>query len=218
MRVAVQSLGASRTKAATAWWSCPSRGRWARLWGPILLAFWLGTAGLLAGACGGTPSGAVAHTGSTAGKAYGPVPVTPTTVAGSPGSPQARGLAFVACMRSHGVANFPDSAISTSAKGIELVVPKGIDPNSSQFRSAMQSCRGLLSAGASNNSSPSASYTEAVLKFARCMRTNGVTNFPEPNAQSGTFVGGSGIDPNSPVFQTAFAACQKYLPAGAVGG
>ncbi|MGO9659831.1 MAG: hypothetical protein ACLP7F_15940 [Acidimicrobiales bacterium] len=121
-------------------------------------------------------------------------------------------------MRSHGVKGFPDSAISTSSKGVELVVPKGIDPGSSQFRSAMQSCRGLLPGGASSNGSPSASYTQAVLKFAECMRSQGVKSFPEPNPQTDTFIGGSGIDPNSPIFEAAFAACQKYLPAGAVGG
>jgi len=216
LRTALQGLATSRTTARPAWWSPAAWGRGARL--PIVLACWLGTAGLLTGACGGATSSAVAHTSSTTGKVYGPVPVTTTTLAGGASSAQSKGLAFAACMRSHGVKNFPDSAITTSSKGVELVVPKGINPNSSQFRSAMQSCQDLLSGGANNNGSPSASYTEAVLKFAECMRSQGVKNFPEPNPQTGTFIGGSGIDPNSPVFQAAFAACQKYLPAGAAGG
>jgi len=174
---------------------------------------------VLLAACGSAPS-AVAHTGSTTRTTDGPAALPSTTGVGGDNSAQASALSFAACMRSHGVTNFPDSAISTSSKGIELLVPKGVNANSPQFQSAMQSCRSLLPQSANNgNGSPSASYTEAVLKFAGCMRTHGVPNFPEPSSQGNTFIqSGSGINPNSAAFQSAFAACQKYLPAGAVGG
>jgi hypothetical protein len=45
------------------------------------------------------------------------------------------------------------------------------------------------------------------LKYAECMRTHGVPNFPNPSAGGG-FMLNSGIDPSSP----AIAACQKFLP------
>ncbi len=68
---------------------------------------------------------------------------------------------------SHGVPNFPDSAISVSSKGSSWRVPQGVNPNSPQFRLALQGCRDLLPPGASSGSSaPSQSYTSAVLKFA----------------------------------------------------
>src|SRR5579862_5527039 len=54
----------------------------------------------------------------------------------------------------------------------------------------------------------------AGLAFARCMRSNGVPNFPDPSSGGGvTITSGNGIDPGSPQFQSAQRACQKYLPA-----
>jgi hypothetical protein len=52
-------------------------------------------------------------------------------------------LKFVACMRSHGVPDFPDP------QGGRLLIGGGkVDPNSPQFKSAMQACRTLLPGGA----------------------------------------------------------------------
>jgi hypothetical protein len=55
---------------------------------------------------------------------------------------QSQLLKFVRCMRSHGVKDFPDPSSGGA------VVMQGIDPQSPQFQSAMQSCRKLLPAGA----------------------------------------------------------------------
>jgi hypothetical protein len=55
------------------------------------------------------------------------------------------------------------------------------------------------------------------LKYARCMRANGVPNFPDPNAGGGfLFQVGTGVDPSSPAFQAARAKCQKLLPSGGI--
>jgi hypothetical protein len=52
-------------------------------------------------------------------------------------------------------------------------------------------------------------------KFASCMRSHGVPNFPDPNSQGElTFGTNSGVDPSSPKFQAARQACQKLLPNG----
>jgi hypothetical protein len=54
-------------------------------------------------------------------------------------------LQFVSCMRKNGVPNFPDP----NAKGQELITGgQGIDPNSPQFKSALQACGKLLPGGA----------------------------------------------------------------------
>ena len=53
------------------------------------------------------------------------------------------------------------------------------------------------------------------LQFARCMRTHGVTEFPDPSA--GGFlnaIAASGINTKSPAFQAALQACKKYTPEG----
>jgi hypothetical protein len=49
------------------------------------------------------------------------------------------------------------------------------------------------------------------------MRSNGVPNFPDPDASGGFQLGG-GIDPASPAFKAAQAKCQKLLPAGPGSG
>jgi len=51
------------------------------------------------------------------------------------------------------------------------------------------------------------------LKYAQCMRTNGVSNFPDPKANSSLQLP-SGVDPNSPQFKQAAEACKAYMPAG----
>jgi hypothetical protein len=57
------------------------------------------------------------------------------------------------------------------------------------------------------------------LKYARCMRANGVPDFPDPNAGGGfLFRAGGGVDPSSPAFQAARAKCGKLLPSGPTPG
>jgi hypothetical protein len=53
------------------------------------------------------------------------------------------------------------------------------------------------------------------LAFARCMRANGVPDFPDPNGQGGQLSPASGIDPNSPAFQAALnGPCKSLAPRG----
>jgi len=49
------------------------------------------------------------------------------------------------------------------------------------------------------------------LEFARCMRSHGVSSFPDDL----NFRNVPGINPSSPTFRTAQAACQKLLPVKA---
>jgi hypothetical protein len=45
------------------------------------------------------------------------------------------------------------------------------------------------------------------------MRRNGVSNFPDPNGQGSLpFNSLSKLDPSSPLFQSAYKACQPLLP------
>ena len=57
--------------------------------------------------------------------------------------------------------------------------------------------------------------TVAGAKFSACMRKHGVTSFPDPNGQGLISIhSGMGIDPGSPAFISARAACDKLLPNG----
>ena len=131
------------------------------------------------------------------------------------------GIAFARCMRAHGVQNFPDPSTSgnggiqiqqsqRSGSGPSLKVD-GVSVSAPAFQAAMQSCRSYLPNG--GHPPPlSASRRAAMLRFSQCMRTHGVTGFPDPTfgAGGGVRIGfgpSSGINPSSPVFQSAQKAC-----------
>lgn len=130
-------------------------------------------------------------------------------------SAQQSGIAYAQCMRSHGVTNFPDNAISTSGGATKFDLPQGIASNP-DYQSASQACQSKLPRGANGGSS--SGNTQAELNFAACMRSHGVPNFPEPNSQ-GAFriTSGNGLNPNSPTFQSAMQACRSKLPNGGAG-
>ena len=128
---------------------------------------------------------------------------------------------FAHCMRSHGVTNFPDPG-SNGRGGLEIqqragsgsgpaLSVNGVAVSSPVFQSAMHSCRSYLPNG--GHPPPlSAARRAQMLRFSQCMRTHGITNFPDPTFGSGGGVGlqfgpSSGINPRSPAFQRAQSAC-----------
>lgn len=116
---------------------------------------------------------------------------------------------FAQCMRSHGVPSFPDP---DSNGRFTLTVTKGgpLDPNSATYQSALQTCHQYdTNFGSANGSGASSS---AALKFAQCMRSHGVTDFPDPQS-GGSFTMGGDIQSN-PHFQSAMQACRPQLSGG----
>ena len=76
----------------------------------------------------------------------------------------------------------------------------------------------LAACGSSGNSNNGASSSDqsSGIKFADCMRSHGVQNFPDaPSGGGGIQIpANSGINPQSPAFQTAQNQCMKLLPGG----
>jgi hypothetical protein len=84
---------------------------------------------------------------------------------------------------------------------------------------AVVAAAALLAAGCSGNSSSTSVSASALAKevaFAQCMRSNGVTNFPDPNSSGGftLTVGGQGLTINTTAAQSAYADCHHLLPSG----
>jgi hypothetical protein len=164
-----------------------------------------GAAGLslVVSSCGssGPPVAQVASTPST------------TNSASSDDSKNLDPAAFSACMRKHGVPNFPDP---DSKGGLTLNGNSGLDPRSPQFRAAQKACRKLLPNGGKMDPKAQAKALEQALEFSKCMRSHGVPNFPDPKASGGSMElsipKSAGINPNSPQFKAAQKACQKLLP------
>jgi hypothetical protein len=113
-------------------------------------------------------------------------------------TPVTAALKFAECMRQHGVPNFRDPAPSGEGSTIGKV-----DKRSPAFRTAQERCRGLQARIAA--AKPAKSSGEQ-LRYAECMRTHGVTNFPDP-LPGGGFSFPSTINPQSPTFRAANDAC-----------
>jgi hypothetical protein len=85
----------------------------------------------------------------------------------------------------------------------------------------------LVIAGCGSSSKPTSpsksgsNLAAAAIRFASCMRSHGVPNFPDPNTSGGgvgfSIKSSSGINPASPSFQAAQKACGKLLPGGGPG-
>jgi hypothetical protein len=106
------------------------------------------------------------------------------------------GILFTSCMRSHGVSNFPDPV-----PGGGFDVPRGIKTQP-QFSPAFRTCRRDLPGGVT---SPKRVNIREQLSFASCVRSHGITGFPDP-------LPGGGFDitfnTNSPQFEAAARVCQ----------
>jgi hypothetical protein len=76
----------------------------------------------------------------------------------------------------------------------------------------------IAACGSSKSSSTAAAAGQFAqgVKYADCMRSHGVTGFPDPSAGGG-FALPSTINPQSPSYQVAHKACGKLEP-GPVGG
>jgi hypothetical protein len=72
---------------------------------------------------------------------------------------------------------------------------------------------GSGSPSSSGSHSSQALAQQSGLSFARCMRSHGVSQFPDPTANGGiNFNDVPGASPSSPAFKAAQTACQHLLP------
>ena len=166
----------------------------------------------LAAACSSSPgaSSPAAGSGDTGNQAN----------PGASASPFEQALAYSACMRSHGLPDFPDPQQEPGG-GVSLQLKGGpgsdLNPNSSQFKAAQQACQHLQPQGmrgGGSNADP-----QQALQWASCMRSHGLPNFPDPSVSNGVpqlDLSGTGIDPGSPQFQAAQQACRSQMPPGAI--
>jgi hypothetical protein len=126
-------------------------------------------------------------------------------------NPSEEVVAFAACMRSHGLASYPDPEVSQSGNHTRIKIsPGSLDPNSSAFKSASHRCGHLLPAGGAPSAiTPQEQARDLV--YARCMRSHAVASFPDPD-RDGVFTLPSGVDEQAPQFQRATQACRTVQP------
>lgn len=128
---------------------------------------------------------------------------------------RAQYVGYAACMRSHGVAGYPDPQVSGSGSGVSVrITPGTANPNSPGFRSADRGCHHLLPNGGVQGGPGGSSRAQQAqdVVFADCMRSNGVPGFPDPG-RDGVFTLPATINEQAPAFLRAMHACQRAQPS-----
>jgi hypothetical protein len=72
----------------------------------------------------------------------------------------------------------------------------------------------IAGCGSSGHKPSAPSHAQSFLAFSACMRSHGVTAFPDPSSGRGINLDGTGINPAAPAFEAAQATCRKLLPGG----
>lgn len=88
-----------------------------------------------------------------------------------------KGVRFADCMRSNGVTDFPDPTGASDQQLAEAI--DALDTTTAAWKRAMGACKDLRPAGLLGGKA-SGEQQDARLAFARCMRENGITDFPDP--------------------------------------
>jgi hypothetical protein len=169
---------------------------------------------LLAAACGGSPASA----GSGA----------PASAGGSSSPPSA--VAYSACMRAHGVPRFPDP---DSGGQLPKADAHRLGVGGSQLGAAQRACRPMLpntgaaiDAGSIQQCMLAADCPAALVQqvlseersFARCMRSHGVPNWPDPSVDSqgrpvfAISIAKLGFDPYSRQIWAKGNGCAHLMP------
>ena len=193
-------------------------------WRPAAAALLVLVASLAIAACGGSGGSGSSGPGGTS-----------TTEAG---------LKFAACVRSHGVPDFPDPG--ASGGGPVKQTPNSISVDGHHLsesprvvQKAMGKCQKYspVAHGPKISAAQLAKLKAGALAMAKCMRAHGVPNFPDP--QVGTGPGGHGVsvgirlggpasrgngqgnppfDPQSPTFKAAQKTCMPLMTKDLPGG
>jgi hypothetical protein len=140
---------------------------------------------------------------------------TPTASAEASESP-GDGLKFAQCMRDNGLTWFKDP--DPDEKGFSIHIPRGTDK--AKVDKAMEACRKYMPNGGEPPKLDPATVAK-LREFAKCMRENGVPDFPDPKADGGLEIKaepGSGLNPESAAWKKADKACDQYRPDRPDGG
>jgi len=172
--------------------------------------------GLALSGCGKKPDDGIASAGQNG--------VQPSSAAVSD-DPQEKARQFAQCMRDQGI-DMPDPEF-TDDGGMSIQIgpgegakedAQGIAPKEdmAKFEAAHQACKQYMPNGGELGK-PDPEMEAKMREFAKCMRENGVENFPDPQTEGGGIIIGGpnaegGIDPSDPAFKAAQEKCAEFMP------
>jgi hypothetical protein len=164
---------------------------------------------LLAAACGGGTSSSSTSASSTppgSGTSSTSAPVSAAYVTDK--------LGLARCLRAHGVPDYPDP----DSSGQEPASTKQLI-SSPQGQAAVGACSYWNNRVHGDVATENQALLADYVKFAQCMRSRGLPNFPDPTIAEGRVVfllnpSQDGFDPHSPQVLAKAHQCESVLPAG----
>ena len=132
-----------------------------------------------------------------------------------------KAVKFAECMRNNGVGAFPDPPASGAFTIDGIANGSSLNTNSPAFTQAISACKDLEPAGFTGQKA-TPQQASARLKFAQCMRSNGVPDFPDPTPNgplidTNRIPSLAGKDPrNDPAFNAATQKCGAFAAAAGV--
>jgi len=121
--------------------------------------------GVVAAGCGSNTATGTAGSGSGGASS--------ASASNGANTKQEKAEKFAECVRAHGVPHFPDADAAGNFGNF------GVDVSAATFTAAVNACKALQPPG-SLSSHRSATQQSAALRFAACVRANGVPDFPDP--------------------------------------
>jgi len=119
----------------------------------------------------------------SAGCSNAPAATAGSSVGSNNAATRQQAVKFAQCMRANGVRGFPDPDASGTLTIDGVANGSSLDPSSAAFERAIAACKDLEPPGFTGHKR-SAQEQEAALKFAQCIRDNGVQDFPDPTEDS----------------------------------
>jgi hypothetical protein len=156
-----------------------------------------------------------------AGCSSGPAD-TGTGSSNSAAANRQQAVKFAQCMRDNGVREFPDPDASGQLTLDGIANGSSVDPNTAAFKQAISACKDLEPAGfIGHKRSPE--QQKVALKFAQCIRDNGVKDFPDPTPDGPLIdtnrIPSSGTQGGMNVLHAAMQKCRAFASgAGVTGG
>lgn len=120
--------------------------------------------------------------------------------------PQDAALIWSQCMRENGVPEFPDP----DSQGRIRIPRDRVNPDSAEFLGAREACLHLAPEGW-GEAKVDPGDEAVMLEFARCMRANGLPEFPDPDPKAGSRITFGSVDPDDPKAQAALEICKEIL-------
>ena len=156
----------------------------------------LAAAVLLAAGCSDSPSATAPAAPNAGASADSAIPV-----------------AYSRCMRSHGIPNFPDPNSSGQIPKNEILQ---LGVSTSVLQTAQRACQRLWPYQAPTQAQQRQQLADD-LKFAQCMRSHGVPDFPDPTSSGGQVefvISLSRVGMSESQLLGQAHHCQHVLPAG----